>query len=154
MKTYMLGFTKEGEALLRNRFEHLGPIMQDTLRRILQNDAACQSASLAKGEYLYIWYGEYSALWQALGEVLEPVSFESCFYAGWIGSHEHSHFGRLDLTATFGLSVQFKTHFDKNVDVAAADGMVMADRLIPPPPEPEVQPAQEHITSGIDSELW
>lgn len=73
MKTYMLGFTKEGEALLHNRFEHLGPITQDTLRRILQNDTVCQSASLAKGDYLYMWYGEYSALWQALGEVLEPV---------------------------------------------------------------------------------
>lgn len=154
MKMYMLGFTKEGEALLHNQFTHLGPITQDTLRRILQDVAVCQSASLAKGEYLYTWYGEYSALWQALGEVLEPVSFEDCFYAGWVDSHEHSHFGRLDLTATFGLSVQLKTHFDKAIDVVNADGLVTADRLISPPPEPEVRPEQQPVTSEIDSELW
>lgn len=154
MKLYMLGFTKEGEALLHNRFEHLGPITQDTLRNILRDVAVCQSASLVKGEYLYTWYGEYSALWQALNEVLEPVSFEDCFYAGWVDGREHSHSGRLDLTATFGLSVQLQTHFDKGIDVVAADGLVTADRLLPPPPEPEVQPEQEHITSEIDSELW
>ena len=152
MKMYMLGFNCAGEALLHSQFMNLGPIAQDTLRCILQDAAVCQAASLAKGEYLYTWYGEYAALWQSLSEVLEPVSFESCFYAGWIDGHEHSHFGRLDLTATFGLSVQLKTHFDKNVDLVSADGMVTADRLIPPPPEPEVQP--EPITSEIDSELW
>ena len=152
MKLYMLGFNCAGEALLHSQFMNLGPITQDTLRCILQDTAVCQAASLAKGEYLYTWYGEYTALWQALSEVLEPVSFETCFYVGWIDGREHSHFGRLDLTATFGLSIQLQTHFDKNVDLVSADGMVTADRLIPPPPEPEVQP--EPITSEIDSELW
>lgn len=154
MKMYMLGFTKEGEALLHRQFAGLGPITQDTLRHILQDAAVCQSADISKGEYLYTWYGEYAALWQALSDVLEPVSFESCFYAGWVDSREHSHFGRLDLTAMFGLSVQLKIHFDKAIDVVNADGLVTADRLLPPPPEPEVQPEQEHITSEIDSELW